>query len=122
MEDIKLIRVPSKFIYTPWQDIVAKSGHWFSVSTMRYWQTRVSWSSLTPIGAGNFLFITSDTDLVGGRVYSVREWNPTTGTIDTVAMMLGKRSHAVKRLKQLLAEEEKVSGIEQAKLGQWWNL
>lgn len=122
MENTKLTRVPSKFIYTPWQDIIAKSGNWFSVDTMKWWKTRVSWSSLTPIGAGNFLFITSDTDLLGGRVYSVREWSSYDGTIDSHAVMLGKRSHAVKRLKQLLAEEEKVSGIEQAKFGEWWNL
>lgn len=89
---------------------------------MRYWQTRVSWSSLTPIGAGNFLFITSDTDLLGGRIYSVREWNPTTCTIDTHARHAKNRQTAIKIAKRILAEEEKVSGIEQAKFGQWWNL
>lgn len=120
MENSNLIRVPSKFIYTPWQDIIAKSGEWFSKSNFRWWQTRVSWSSLTPIAAGNFLFITSDTDLNGGRVYSVREWNPD-GKIHTQAAMLADRRAAVRVAKALLLEEQKYSGIKQAQFGHWYD-
>lgn len=115
-----MITVPRKFAHMPWQQIINSSGHWFSVSTVRWWQCRVNWSTLTPIAADNFLFITSERSFTGERVYSVREWNQL-GEVETPAGLLPSRKAALHAMQLLLDEEEAASGIEQAKIGDWFD-
>lgn len=65
-----------------WREIISNSGYFFAADTMRFFECRVSWDSLTPSGDA-WLFITSERSPFGTRRYTVRKWTLETGP-DTV--------------------------------------
>lgn len=74
MENINLIKVPTKYRYnTAWVNIVPKCGHWFAKPAMRFFGSRISWSSLREMAGDNYTFISSEATPNGERRYTVRE-------------------------------------------------
>jgi len=57
-----------------WREIISNSGYFFTVDTMRFFDCRVAWDSLTPLGDA-WLFITSERSPGGPRRYTVRAWS-----------------------------------------------
>jgi hypothetical protein len=57
-----------------WREIISNSGYFFTADTMRFFDCRVSWDSLTPLGDA-WLFITSERHPGGPRRYTVRAWS-----------------------------------------------
>lgn len=65
-----------------WRDIITGSGYFFAKSSMRFFQSRVNWDSLTQITADTFGFITSERYEQDPRRYTVRGWNDWLGVLD----------------------------------------
>ena len=92
-----------------WAKIISNSGYFFTKSTARYLNSRISWSSLTVNNTG-YLFITSEQDSYaawdGLRRYTLRSWNNQTG-IATVGEFGGYDTMGQARaaLKQHLNEQ-----------------
>ena len=61
-----------------WGYIISNSGYFFTKSAARYFNSRISWNSLTPNGGGQ-LFITSEQDSSGAwnyeRRYTLHYWS-----------------------------------------------
>ena len=75
-EPITTIHPPRRYRYsTEWEQLIYRSGHWFSKSAMGFSGSRILWGTLRPIAGDNFTFITSE-ERNGERRYSVREWYP----------------------------------------------
>lgn len=62
-----------------WREIISNSGYFFTADTMRFFDCRIAWDSLTPLGHA-WLFITSERHPGGPRRYTVREWTATAST------------------------------------------
>jgi hypothetical protein len=58
-----------------WREIISNSGYFFTADAMRFFECRVAWDSLTPVGEA-WLFITSERAPMGERRYTVRTWTP----------------------------------------------
>jgi hypothetical protein len=55
-----------------WQDIM-RENRWFLPETMEYWNCTVLWDTLTPVGNGEWLFLSLDDNYNRTeRMYSVR--------------------------------------------------
>jgi hypothetical protein len=59
----------------------AAGKHWFDESSMRFFRTRI----YEPVyhGTGGVFFVTSEKSPDGERRYSVRQFHPETGDVDT---------------------------------------
>jgi len=68
------VTIPSAYRYTEWHEVINNSGHFFDKSAMRFFNSRISWGSLTPMN-GYYLFITSEQSPYGSRRYTLRLWN-----------------------------------------------
>jgi hypothetical protein len=68
------VTIPARYRYTDWHKVIENSGAFFSRSSMRFFNSRISWNSLTPMN-GYYLFITSEQAPNGSRAYTVRLWN-----------------------------------------------
>lgn len=68
-----------------WEDIITESGHFFTERTMRFWNSRVAWNTLTAISQTEFGFITSEQqDYQSPRTYSARVWTLLNG-VDSIS-------------------------------------
>jgi len=107
LEHINLIKVPAKYRYTAWPNIVANSGHWFSKNAMRWFNSRISWGTLRAMAGDNYTFISSEQSPNGVRRYSVREYY-SDGTIQTLGEFDGyvSRSAALRAQAKFHREEE----------------
>lgn len=57
-----------------WRHIVSTSGYWFTDGAMCFFNSRVSWETLTPTRDG-YAFVTSEQfDYRSPRFYTVREY------------------------------------------------
>jgi hypothetical protein len=65
-----------------WQNIITESGYFFTKDTMRYFQSRISWDTLTGINEETCGFITSERYDEQPRRYSVRGWTEASGVFD----------------------------------------
>lgn len=93
------ITPPRSYRFTAWGNIIETSGYFFSRETMRFFQSRISWASLTPVGEG-YLFVTSEQSPYGARAYTLRKW--ANGQVDTLGEFqafttLGEAKTALKR-------------------------
>ena len=62
-----------------WRTIIENSEHFFSPETMRFWGSRVAWTTLKRLPSG-FGFITSEHNFDRTeRLYTVRVWTPERG-------------------------------------------
>lgn len=69
-----------------WEKILENSGYFFARKTMRFFNSRVAWETLTNTPSG-FAFITSEQHQSpfgpsawdGQRRYTIREWTPSDG-------------------------------------------
>lgn len=58
-----------------WWLIRANTGSWFSKESMRFWESRIYWNTLTKIDGG-WLFISSEKDIQGIETrFSIRKVN-----------------------------------------------
>jgi hypothetical protein len=56
-----------------WQQIITNSNHWFKPNTIKFFGSRVSWSTLTPYQDG-WIFISSENyDIAGANYFPGRE-------------------------------------------------
>lgn len=63
--------------------IEAHEGYWFEKDTFRFFSSRISWGSLTPVGDSTWLFISSESNYDRTkRFYSLRTINAS-GDVDT---------------------------------------
>jgi len=62
-----------------WREIISNSGYFFAADTMRFFECRVAWDSLTAVGDA-WLFITSERRPGDARRYTVRKWTQDNGT------------------------------------------
>ena len=68
-----------------WQNIIAKGKLWFAPETMEFWNSSVLWDTLTPIGDGEWLFLSlEDNSTRTARMFSVRKVEQT-GYISTLS-------------------------------------
>ena len=79
------IKVPASYRYTRWEDLIeAHEGHWFSTDTFHFFQSRISWGSLTPAGNDTYLFVSSESNFDRTkRLYSIRSIT-TSGDVQTL--------------------------------------
>lgn len=69
-----------------WRDIIANSDNWFEPTTMKWWNSRVLWDSLTPVLNGRWLFLSlEDTFDRTERKYSLRLADLNAGDVDTLS-------------------------------------
>lgn len=68
------VTIPARYRYTDWHKVIDNGGHFFDKSAMRFFNSRISWDSLTPMN-GFYLFITSEQSDFAPRAYTVRLWN-----------------------------------------------
>lgn len=79
---VSFIAPPRDYNYAvreQWNTIISNSGHWFTRDTMRFWNGRIVWDSLTGIDQWRFGFIDSGVMWDGARRYTVRAWTLETG-------------------------------------------
>lgn len=76
-------------------------GHWFDPGAMRFFRTRLAQSAY--VGPGGIFFVSSECPPDGTRGYSVRQFDPLRGAIDTVGdfCATAHRSTADRRAKRL---------------------
>lgn len=79
-------------------------GHWFEASTMAFFKSRLAESLVYT--EDRILFFSSEKGPNGIRRYSIREYNPETGAIETVGLgfQAYKTLAAAKRAAQYLAK------------------
>jgi hypothetical protein len=61
---------------------LASGSHWFSKDNMKAFRTRLE-SEVIPAPDGKILFVTSEQDWNGERMFTVRSFDPTDASIDT---------------------------------------
>ena len=63
-----------------WREIISESAYWFTKDTMRFFSSRVSWDTLTPISVTECGFISSESaPFEGVRRYTARYWRKDCG-------------------------------------------
>lgn len=97
METLDTIRPPRNLDYgtrQQWHDIIAGSGYWFTRDTMRFFQSRILWKTLTATRFGH-AFISSEGCPEWGiaRAYTVREYQAGNG-VTTIGEQGGYRTRA----------------------------
>jgi hypothetical protein len=69
-----------------WRDIIVNSDNWFEPTTMKWWNSKVLWDSLTPVLNGRWLFLSlEDTFDRTERKYSLRLADLNAGDVDTLS-------------------------------------
>ena len=67
-----------------WKSIIAKHSTWFSESNLSFWNSKVLWSTLTPVGDDEWLFLSLEDNFDRSKqMYSVRFVS--NETIDTLS-------------------------------------
>jgi hypothetical protein len=70
-----------------WRSIIESNPIWFSPSTMRVWNCKVLWSTLTPVG-DEWLFLSLDDNFDRSeQLYSVRVASVINKRIDTLSFL-----------------------------------
>lgn len=92
-----------------WSYIISNSGYFFTKSAVRFFNSRVAWSSLVETNHGA-LFITSEQDSNGAwnyeRRYTVHAWSDKAGVSDVGNLMHYKTLNKARAaLKQHLTEQ-----------------
>lgn len=90
-----------------WLNIVIKSNKWFSYESMKFFGSRILWSTLTPVGK-DWLFITSEDNYDRTeRLYSIRKATNEDGVTDTLSWQeSGSLSLTGKTLREIVKKHE----------------
>lgn len=77
-----------------WRAIIAKNPDWFSSKTKGFWNSDVLWDTLTPVGNGEWLFLSLEDNFDRTQqMYSVRLASTEDSHIDTLSFQQTSDKH-----------------------------